>query len=61
MKKRSNRKMMTADLPDGRNLVAKHMEKFNRPSTFVDRKKELKKNGRYKEDGTRKNDYVNYK
>lgn len=25
------------------NLVAKHMEEFNRPATFVDRKKEMKR------------------
>jgi hypothetical protein len=31
------------------NLVAKHSPKFNRPSTHIDRKKEVKKRG-YPED-----------
>lgn len=58
MKKRSNRKTMTVDFPDRRNPVAKNMEKFNRPTTFVDKKKESKKTGKYKENEIRKNDEV---
>lgn len=36
MKKSQNQKVVR------NNLVAKHMEQFNRPATFIDRKKESK-------------------
>jgi len=43
--KRSGRKNTIKDFG---NPVAKNMEKFNRPSTHVDKKKEAKKTGDYK-------------
>ena len=43
---RSSRKNTVRDFPVSRaNPVAKNMEKFNRPSTQVDKKKEAKKRG----------------
>jgi hypothetical protein len=45
--KRSGRKNTIKDFDFG-NPVAKNMEKFNRPSTHTDKKKEAKKTGDYK-------------
>jgi len=45
MRKRSGRKNQSRDFATRANPVAKNMEKFNRPSTQIDRKKEAKKNG----------------
>lgn len=41
------KKLKAKELPKMNNLVAKHMETFNRPATHVDRKKAFK-NGKTK-------------
>lgn len=41
------KKLKAKELPKMNNLVAKHMETFNRPATHIDRKKAVK-NGKVK-------------
>lgn len=47
MKKRKvkNIKAKKGEKPEIQNLVSKHLNEFNKPKTFIDRKKEAKKRG----------------